>query len=455
VEALPAVAADYVHEGARALGVDPSFFALPTLAMLASCIGTVRVAKVGPEWFEPCIVWVAIVASSGSMKTPAFKRALQPLSHAEDRAATENAEAMRGYAKDRLEYERQLTRFRREKDASPPDEPEAPKLRRHVVSDITVEALAPILQANPRGVFLRRDELSGVVADFDAYKGTRGGDVTRFLSLWSAEPITVDRKGGATIRVPLPAVSIAGTIQPRILAQTLGTALIDNGFASRLLLAMPPRDREPVLPRSGISVRAQARIDTTIKGLLRLEHLRDPDGNLVPVSVPFTPEALAAFEPWWVRCRKAAMNEQDTPLGYALDKMPGYCARFALLVELADRAERGEDAASIGPRSVQRAVALADWFAHEAARVYGRLAEAPERAELRALEEWVARQGGVTTAAELARSGPRKYRERKAAEQALDRLVAGGRATWEDYQHPRGGRSTRRARLRGVETQLP
>ena len=61
-----------------------------------------------------------------------------------------------------------------------------PPCDRRLVSDTTVEALVPILEANPRGVVLEMDELSGWLRSFNEYKGGRGKDVPHYLSMHRA-----------------------------------------------------------------------------------------------------------------------------------------------------------------------------------------------------------------------------------------------------------------------------
>ena len=57
------------------------------------------------------------------------------------------------------------------------------------LSDTTVEALAPILRVNPRGLLLARDELAGWIGSFDRYsgKGKSGADAANWLSMLSTE----------------------------------------------------------------------------------------------------------------------------------------------------------------------------------------------------------------------------------------------------------------------------
>ncbi|MEO2018802.1 MAG: DUF3987 domain-containing protein, partial [Fuerstiella sp.] len=125
-----------------------------------------------------------------------------------------------------------------------PEAPEQPTRRRCVVQDSTIEALAPILMQNSRGVLLARDELSGWIGSFDKYSSGRGSsDVQKWLEIYNGESIVIDRKTGDTpfLFVKRPSVSICGGIQPDVLSQCLTDEHKSNGLQSRLLMAYPPR----------------------------------------------------------------------------------------------------------------------------------------------------------------------------------------------------------------------
>jgi hypothetical protein len=55
-------------------------------------------------------------------------------------------------------------------DQPEPDPPVRPKMRRCIVDDITVEALATRLEQNPRGFLSAHDELTGFIRGLDQYK---------------------------------------------------------------------------------------------------------------------------------------------------------------------------------------------------------------------------------------------------------------------------------------------
>ena len=77
--ALPAPVDEYVRQGGIALGCDPAFVALPALAVIASCIGNTRTIRLKRGWAEPAVIWSALVADSGTMKSPAYLQAVDYL----------------------------------------------------------------------------------------------------------------------------------------------------------------------------------------------------------------------------------------------------------------------------------------------------------------------------------------------------------------------------------------
>jgi len=245
VESLPDPVAGFVRAGSVALGCDPSYIALPLLAALASAVGNTRSVRLKDSWSEPCVLWTAIVGDSGTMKSPAFELALRFLTRRQSEAFRQYGEIREAHEEEMLRHDAALRTWRHKRANNgepPPTKPLAPVPERLIVSDTTVEALAMILESQPRGVLLARDELSGWLGSFDQYRSGRGGDAASWLSMHRAGPITADRKTGQRIiHVPRAAVSVAGTIQSEILQQALGREHFQDGLAARLLVAMPPR----------------------------------------------------------------------------------------------------------------------------------------------------------------------------------------------------------------------
>jgi hypothetical protein len=451
VQLLPEPIRSFVVNGAKAIGCDASYIALPLLSALAAAIGNTHRIALKRGWTEPAILWTAIVGESGTMKTPAFKLAMRAIRSAQDKAWKEYEAARVEWEAEHLRYEAELTAWKRQAapgrgDAGdPPTKPAPPIARRYIVSDTTTEALAPILLGNSRGVLLARDELAGWFGSFDRYAkaGKAGADSAHWLSMHNGEALTIDRKTGIppTIHVPSASVSIAGGIQPGILTRAMGREHHESGMLARLVFAMPPRTVKR-WTEADVDAMTEAGVIAVFDELFALTADVDNAGDERPRLVTLAPDGKAA----WIAFYNAHAGEQvelTGDLSAAWSKLEGYAARFALVIHLT-RCAAGDATvgvpASVDESSIKAGVALARWFGDEAKRVYAVLAESDDDRESRLLVEWIDRKGGVVTARDLTH-GIRRYRgDTEAAERDLSALVEAGRGRWETpAPGPKGG----------------
>ncbi len=100
VDALPAPIRGFVDAGARAIGCDPSYLALPLLAAIGAAIGNTRRLELKRGWPAPPILWGAIVGESGTAKTPAFKLVMRPVRERQRKALERHAEEVKQYEAD-------------------------------------------------------------------------------------------------------------------------------------------------------------------------------------------------------------------------------------------------------------------------------------------------------------------------------------------------------------------
>jgi Protein of unknown function (DUF3987) len=88
-----------------------------------------------------------------------------------------------------------------------------PVRRRYVVNDTTVEKLGLILAANPNGVLIFRDELTGFLRAMD--RDGHEQDRAFYLESWNGcGRFTVDRVGRGTLDIEACCVSMLGGVQP-------------------------------------------------------------------------------------------------------------------------------------------------------------------------------------------------------------------------------------------------
>ncbi len=449
VEALPEPIRSYVVDGAAAIGCDDSFVALPILSGLAAAVGNTRRIMLKRGWAEPAIVWTAVIGESGTQKSPAFRLALKAIRDRQHRLMKEHQAAMKDWEAQHALYEIAMSNWKKAaaKSDAPPDPPEAPEqptCPRNWIEDCTTEALAMLLQQNPRGLLTLRNELSGWFS-FGQYKNGGGADdVARWLQMFDADPLIIDRKTSGTIYIPCASVSIAGGIQPAILERSLGQQHRDNGLLARLLIAHPPR-RAKRWTEITIDPAIDVAVTSVFDRLYAIEPDLNDDGDPNPRRLPLSPQAKQA----WITFVNEHGQEQLRYVGdeaAAWSKLEGYAARLALVIHCTRVAADDptiENTDVIDLASIDAGIRLSRWFADEALRIYGILSEDEDARDRRRLVELIERQGGSISVRDWQRL--RSHKKAKDAKAELDTLAEAGLGMWQSAAPgPRGGRPSQR-----------
>ena len=455
VHVLPQPVRGFVKTGAKAIGCDPTFIALPMLSALASAIGNTRHIRLKQGWTEPAIIWTASVAESGDKKSPPIDLVKRPLERRQVKAFKECAERCKQYQRDLQDYTRRLKKWQNKNESGdPPEPPVEPIVDRCWFDDATVEAIAVLLQQQPRGLLRITDELSGWLGGFDRYSPSKGGDVAKWLEMHGARSMMVDRKTGdhRTLYVQRAAVSIAGTIQPDVLGPALGKEHFANGLAARLLLACPPK-RVLRWTDDEIDTETENSIDCLFDWLFELRPNRDGDGEPYPKAVDLTPAGKREFVKFYNEHADERANLTGD-LSAAWSKLEGYAARFALVIHftrLAAGDSTLENPDEVDAASIRAGVKLSRWFGNEARRMYAMLSESDEERATRRLAEWIERRGGSVTIREV-QQGHRRFQTTTDAEAALLALVEANYGSWGPSSLGKRGRPTRRFMLSSQST---
>jgi hypothetical protein len=332
-----------------------------------------------------------VVTAPGEKKTPAAKAALSPL-------WKKQVDLKREYREKRKVYEEEFRHWEAEKKVAAkggevaPPRPEEPLMGRVVVDDTTIEALACILESNPRGVLVARDELAGWVRAMDQYKSGKGADRQNWLSLWSNAPISVDRKSNSEpVIVESPWVSVTGSIQPEILPDLSDGR--EDGLLDRFLFAYPEPYYAPLSARE-ISATAENDLKELYDRLASLQ-MPESDGEPFPASVPLAPGSWEVFKDL-VDPLSAEMHELGFPLRLAgaWRKLEGYLARLALILCMARVATSGARE-QIEPEDMRAAGTLVEYFKAHARRVHvGLRGQNPKDRLARELRGFLEEHGG-------------------------------------------------------------
>jgi hypothetical protein len=459
VEALPEPVRRFVDDGARAIGYDASYLALPLLCALAGAIGNTRRLWLKNNWWVPPILWSLVVGESGTAKTPAFLASLRPVWAIQQKALARHVQQLQDYEAVYSRWKKAKTAWERDKktESDSPVEPPAPKAERYIINDVTVEALAPILCENPRGILLARDELAGWFGSFDRYvgKGRASSDVANWLSMFNAQGFTIDRKTGfpKIIHVPQAAVCIVGGIQPAIFQRALTQEHRESGLAARFLLAYPPRVTKQ-WTEADLDPNTVSQVASLFERLYALSFNKNDEGKPQPALAHLTPQAKDR----WIEYFNHLNHEQVSlsgDLAAAWSKLEEYPARLALVIHYI-RWANGEvsDELLLDRESLEAGITLVEWFKREAQRVYAMLSETEcDRDDCR-LREWIEHKGGCVTSREV-QQGCRWLKDSGAAEKALEKLVGEGRGTWESSNPGQRRQPTRRFRLSPNGPRIP
>jgi len=240
VEVLPPPLARFVREVADALPCPADFVGVPMLALLGCAIGTSRVLRVKPGWLEGPRLYTAVVADTGTKKSPALRFAAQPL-YDRQRTLLQQSLHAPGCADttDPLTGQPSVLETRQPPWMARPSARDVPSPPQLFTTDATLEAFIVLLAQNPRGVALIQDELGAWTSAMDQYR-QRGADRQRWLSLWNGAPVIVNRKSRQQpIVLDNPLVCIAGCIAQDTLDELSDARGREDGFIHRILFAYP------------------------------------------------------------------------------------------------------------------------------------------------------------------------------------------------------------------------
>src|SRR5713226_7446616 len=315
----------------------PDFVAVGAMVAAAAVIGR-QIAlrpKRQDDWAVVPTLWGLAVGAPGSMKSPALAEALRPLRWLVTDAQARYEEhrlAQRIRVAEQKAQRHDLARRLRYAVANqePPEalqEPVEPARRdpppvelRYLVNDTTVEKLGELLNHNPNGLLLFRDELSGFLHTMDRLG--HENDRAFYCEAWNGTgAYTYDRIGRGTLHIRAACLSVLGGIQPGPLERYLREVFAgrgDDGLIQRFQLAVWPDvggrwrsvDRWPDAAARTRVVELFQRLNTLEPAVLGAE-------ELTPEELPFLrfeAEAQECFGAWRADLEQTLRAEEDHPV---------------------------------------------------------------------------------------------------------------------------------------------
>ncbi|MCS3632673.1 hypothetical protein GGP55_003295 [Salinibacter ruber] len=347
-DSLPSTPREYVKAASEALDVPPAFLAVPMLSVLSAGVGASAQLRLKRSWREPATLWTAVVAPSGSTKSAALQHVLRPVNKHE-------REALQS-------YEAALERH------DPDGDSPRPVRKRYRTGDPTTEAVVRILDDNPRGVLLARDELAAWLGSFDRY-AHGAADLQFWIEIWNGVQVSRDRVGEGNVTVSHPAVPLAGTIQPSTLIEKMGEIHFQSGFASRLILCKPP-----VTPKTWTEADVTPEVEDQYGRLLRtLYALEDRMEDGAPAVTHLSPKAKEAWISFYDTENERLYRETDDATRAARAKAINHGARIALIFHLCRVAVGEREPGPVDRQILEDGLTVARWCLNETLRVYDML----------------------------------------------------------------------------------
>jgi len=407
VDVFPPALAEFCRQVAAATGTPPDFAGQAMLVTAGAALGNSRALCLKEHtWYEAARFYAVNVGDPSSGKTPALEAVVRPYQRRQLRLLEQ-------YRADHAEYERKVAEYEkaaaanraRAADERPPlpllpEEPDPPE--RWVVDDATVEALAPRLERNPRGLLNPQDEGAAWVRAMGQYKGGRGNDRQFWLKCWSGQSHIVDRKtvpkeNGAAVPVAIarPFINVICGLPPDLLGELGDHRGRNDGFLHRLLFGYPEAAAGTEWTEAAVTPEAERSWEDTLTRLRALEMAELEGGRLGHRAVRLSPEAKERWVAWWDR-HAAEMRGAELPAALigTWGKLRSYAARLTLVVHYLWHAQGAGPEGDVTAASVERAARLVEYYKSHLRRVYGRLRQTPEDNHLLEVLDWIRRKGG-------------------------------------------------------------
>lgn len=326
--------------------IQHEYLAGAMLAAVSTVIGNTCVFEAMQDYIVKPIVYIAIVAPPGASKTPAIKKAFFPLQEY-DKAS---------YAAYKLqldEYKLKLQEYNSLKNKKNADKPEPPPFYQLIINDSTIEMLGHILSINQYGCCLLNDELAGFIKKMNKYN-SNNDELQKWLSLWSGEPLLIQRIERGNDKIEKPFCSVVGGIQPGVMSLLSSNENEHNGFFHRFLFVYPEVKKKQNWEQIKIPYEIINGYRNFIIGMLNMRkeviyhyHMSDAADNL--------------FEVWYNNKNiKYDTSNNDHNKGI-IAKYQDYCLRFALIIQVMEDYNY-RDNCLVTQGAMEKAIRLTEYF---------------------------------------------------------------------------------------------
>ncbi|MBI2603191.1 MAG: DUF3987 domain-containing protein [Deltaproteobacteria bacterium] len=403
LEMLPSTLQAWCSDIAERMQVPLEFAAGPAIVTIASLLGrkVVIYPKTKDDWQVIPNLWGCLIAPPGSMKSPAMSAVLKPLHNLAVKARGEfleeskRIEAAKAVAKAEIDALKDAlkasvrqgnqTAISQKKEALANaikkfDETCQITERRYLMNDPTIEKLLTIIQENPQGLLLYRDELSGWLETM--YKSGREGDREFFLEAWNGDtPYSMDRISRGSVFVDGLCLSVLGGLQPSkfqsYVASLVKGGKSDDGLLQRFQILLCPEKRKvwKKIDRAP-NTDAAKQVETIFNALAKLPLPRRKEAEIERLSIRFTSSAQEIADRWRENLETRLLSGTISPvLESHLSKYRSLMPSLALIFEVTDSLCEGDFPCELRKESTDLAIKWCEFLEKHARKAYGEFLE--------------------------------------------------------------------------------
>lgn len=251
---------------------------------------------------------------------------------------------------------------------------EQPTRKRFLTNDATTEKIGVILNENPGGILVFRDELIGLLTSFD--KAGREQDRAFYLEAWNGKgTFSVDRVGRPDLFIKSLCISLCGTIQPARLAgyfHDVGSHGND-GMIQRFQLIVYPDPLRSVYIDQYPDTIARDKAKEVIEVLAGFDYgAFGKHDRFEPIPYRnFTPDAQPVFKEWFIKLEELLESGELSPLlEEHFAKYRSLVPSLALLFHLVDYVAGATETKDVTLSALEKAIQFTDYLKSHAKRIY-------------------------------------------------------------------------------------
>jgi len=367
VEVFPLPVQQIIEATNESLNFPVDFIGSAMLYTASVAIGNTYWVEVKKGYLQNAVIYLALVGRPGTNKSHPLSFAIRPI-------IEQDKQAYRHYEEQRQEYETIVRLSIKEREQQGYEEPVKPVWLKYLVSDFTPEALTEVHKFNKRGIGVYVDELAGWYKNFNRYN--KSSEQEFWSSIWSGKPVNIDRKTGEPVFIPLPFISVVGTIQNSVLNDLAKENRHANGFIDRILFVIPENLQKTYWSETEIDPVNIKNWQSIIENLLNLSVQNDETLNPKPEILRFSPEAKQTLFKWQRDLTDLSNKPENEEISGIYSKMEMHAIRFALILEMMRFACDESNKQTVGIEAVQGAIKLVEYFRNTAVKVHRILSDA-------------------------------------------------------------------------------